>query len=331
MLGRLFALIFGMATIFLMICPGYVFRENIVDAWALDEGSVVDIHDVSGNGAVPSVISDRRMNVHSFAELAVPQGSVGIHWFEQNSYAVKDSQGTIIQIDPYFPHDRPADRFVHSEPPLDESQLPTHYVLLTHSHSDHTCSETLSRIHKSWPEARYVGPRESIEKILKQTEIDADHMAIIAAGGAVELKTMTAHAVYAKPPGGDPEAGIRPPDVTHLGYVVEAGEVRLYFSGDEINTFANLDDLVDPVADLHPDIGFITTHPTEGEFPFFDGSIKMAKRIGLKAVVPAHYACFVKRDYDPQEWAAQWGWTAQFPQGGPKPMIIPPNSHIIYP
>jgi L-ascorbate metabolism protein UlaG (beta-lactamase superfamily) len=264
------------------------------------------------------------MKVHPFAELTVPQGSVGIHWFEQNSYAVKDSHGTIIQIDPYFPHDRPADRFVHSEPPLDESQLPTHYVLLTHSHGDHTCSETLDRIRKGWPEARYVGPEESIKKILEQTGIDADHTIAIAAGGTVELNTMSAHAVYAKPPGGDPEAGIKPPDVTHLGYVVEAGEVRLYFSGDEINTFAKNDDLVNPVAALHPDIGFITTHPTEGEFPFFGGSVSMAQRIGLKTVVPAHYACFVKRDFDPREWAAQ------FPPDGPKPLIIPPNSHIIY-
>ena len=40
------------------------------------------------------------------------------HWFEQNGYAIKDSQGNIILIDPYFPHDRPADRFVHAEPPL---------------------------------------------------------------------------------------------------------------------------------------------------------------------------------------------------------------------
>jgi len=107
--------------------------------------------------------------------------------------------------------------------------------------------------------------------------------------------------------------------------VIEAGRIRLYFSGDEINTFANLDDLVKAVADLHPDIGFITLHPTEGEFPFVDGSIRMAQRIRLETVVPSHYSCFVKRDYDAQEWAAQ------FPSDGPKPLIIPHNSHIIYP
>jgi L-ascorbate metabolism protein UlaG (beta-lactamase superfamily) len=262
--------------------------------------------------------------MHPLAQLNVPQGSVGIHWFEQNSYAIKDSHGNIMQIDPYFPHDRPADRFVHTQPPLDESQLPTNFVLLTHSHSDHTCSETLARIHKSWPEARYVGPVESIKKILDQTDISADHTITISAGESVKLNTMTAYAVYAKPPDGDPRAGIRPPDVTHLGYIVEAGEIKLYFSGDEINTFAEIDELIKPIADLHPHIGFITMHPNEGEFPFIDGSIKMAKRIGLKTVVPAHYSCFVRRDYDPKKWADQ------FPAGIPKPLIIPPNSNIIY-
>lgn len=263
--------------------------------------------------------------MHPFVQLVVPNGSVGIHWFEQNSYAIKDSHSTIVQIDPYFPHDRPADVFIHSDPPLDESQLPTNYVLVTHSHSDHTCSETLSRIHKSWPGAKYVGPKESIKKISEETGIDADHTITVEAGGSVKLGTMIAYAVYAKPPEGDPKAGILPPDVTHLGYVIEAEDIRLYFSGDEINTFASRDDLINAVAGLHPDIGFLTTHPNEGEFPFFDGSVMMAQQIGLKTAVPAHYSCFVKRDFDPQKWASQ------FPPEGPKPLVIPPNSHIIYP
>ena len=63
--------------------------------------------------------------MHPLVDLDVPEGAVAIHWFEQSTFAVKDSHGTVVQIDPYFPHDRPADRFIHTEPPLDESQLPT--------------------------------------------------------------------------------------------------------------------------------------------------------------------------------------------------------------
>jgi len=104
--------------------------------------------------------------------LHIPKGSVGIHWFEQNSYAIKDSHGTIALIDPYFPHNRPSDVFVHTEPPLDESQLPTNYVLVTHAHGDHTCSETLSRISKNWSGAIYIGPKESGRQSLEETPIN---------------------------------------------------------------------------------------------------------------------------------------------------------------
>ena len=263
--------------------------------------------------------------MHPFAELAIPAGSVGIHWFEQNAYALKDSQGTIVQVDPYYPAERPAGRFIYSQPPLIESQLPTDYVLMTHAHGDHTNPETIARIHKSWPEAKYVGPKESIDQILKETDVDRDHTINIDAGESVSVGSINVHAFYSKPPAGDPEAGIGPPDVTHLGYVIEMERIKLYFTGDAINTLADLDELIAPIATLEPDIGFLTTHPTEGEFPFFEGSVLLARKLGLKTAVPSHYACFVRRTFDPQQWASL------FPAGGPKPLIIPRNSHIVYP
>ena len=156
------------------------------------------------------------------------------------------------------------------------------------------------------------------------TQIDAGSMITIYAGMGVTLGSMVAYALFAKPPYGDPAANIQPPDVVHLGYIVKAGAHTLYFSGDVIHTFADLDAVVLPVASFKPDIGFLTNHPSEGEFPFFAGSVKMAQRIGLKHAVPAHYQCFVKRNDDPQDWAAQ------FPADGPQPLIIPHNSHIVY-
>ena len=263
--------------------------------------------------------------MHPLVSLKVPEGTIAIHWFEQSTFAVKDSRGTIVQIDPYYPRERPADRFIHAEPPLDESQLPTDYVLLTHAHGDHTCPESINRIWQVSSSAKFIGPVESIEQLASETDVDASHTVTIQAGESVNLNGMTAYPVYAKPPAGDPAANIGPPDVTHLGYVLKADGVILYFSGDPINTFAAHDDLVNAIAAHHPDIGFLTNHPTEGAFPFFDGCVKMAQRIGLKHAVPAHRACFVTRDYDPGEWAAQ------FPADGPTPLIIERNSHVIYP
>jgi len=102
------------------------------------------------------------MTMHPFENVAVPTGAVGIHWFGQSSFALKDTAGTIIQVDPYFPRLRPAENYIHAESPLDEATLRTDYVLLTHNHSDHTCIESLQRIHHAFPSTRFVAPAESI-------------------------------------------------------------------------------------------------------------------------------------------------------------------------
>jgi len=262
--------------------------------------------------------------MHKLVDINVPKGAVAIHWFEQASFAVKDASGTIVFVDPYFPHDRPASTFLHATPPVNEAELPVAYVLLTHEHGDHTHPETVNRIRQSSPRARFVGPIESVNLIVRECAVDPANTVTIEAGRSVALGSMTAHAVYAKPPAGDAAANIAPPDVTHLGYVLKAGAVTLYFSGDLIHNFADHDALVQPVAAHRADLGFITCHPTEGEFPFFAGAVKIAQRTGLVNAAPAHYACFVARDYDPVAWAAE------FPAGGPEPLLIPRNSHIIY-
>lgn len=262
--------------------------------------------------------------MHPFESLTVPEGKTGIHWFGQNSFAVKERGGRLIQIDPYFPRNRPAEKYIHPDSPLDEAALPTDFVLLTHDHRDHTCIESIQRIHTAFPQARFIGPVESVHK-MKENGIPETVMTEISSGESVSSGTMTVHAVWSKPEGGDPVHGIDPPDVRHLGYVVDTGSARVYISGDCIHTFAEIDELLQPVIALKPDIGILTTHPTEGEFPFFEGSVKMAVRLGLKTVIPAHYECFVKRTYDPEAWAAR------FPENGPKPLIIPYNDSILYP
>jgi L-ascorbate metabolism protein UlaG (beta-lactamase superfamily) len=249
---------------------------------------------------------------------------VGIHWFGQSSYALKDAAGTIVVLDPHFPKRRPPDRFIRPRAPLEEADLRTDFVLLTHDHLDHTCAETLGRIAAAHPAARFVGPAASIEHV-QRSGIRADLTVRVEAGHSAALGTLEAHAVWAKPRSGAPEDGINPPDTTHLGYVVDAGGVRVYVSGDPINTFAEHDELIKPIRLLRPDIGLMTNHPSEGEFPFFEGSAKSAARIGLKTAVPAHYDCFVERTYDPRDWARH------VERAGVKPLIIDYDTAIVYP
>ena len=55
--------------------------------------------------------------MHPFESLVVREDAVGIHWFGQSTFGLKDAQGTIVQVDPYYPHERPADRFIHAAAP----------------------------------------------------------------------------------------------------------------------------------------------------------------------------------------------------------------------
>ena len=103
--------------------------------------------------------------MHPFESLVVREDAVGIHWFGQSTFGLKDAQGTIVQVDPYYPHERPADRFIHARPPLHEASLHTDFVLLTHDHGDHTCTESIARIAAAYPDVQIVGPAESIQRV----------------------------------------------------------------------------------------------------------------------------------------------------------------------
>ena len=99
--------------------------------------------------------------MHPFESLIVRESAVGIHWFGQSTFGLKDAQGTIVQVDPYYPHERPADRFIHARPPLHEASLHTDFVLLTHDHGDHTCVESIARIAAAYPDVQIVGRRRA--------------------------------------------------------------------------------------------------------------------------------------------------------------------------
>jgi L-ascorbate metabolism protein UlaG (beta-lactamase superfamily) len=241
-------------------------------------------------------------------DLKVPKGAVAVSWFGQNSYALKNATGSIILIDPYFPAERPGDKFIHPEPPVNERRLKADAVLLTHDHNDHTCMESIIRLLEANPELTIIGPPESIERI-EADGVTAQLWPVVP-GEQRSASSMQAYAAYSKLPG-------ETVDCLHLGYVIDTGGGRIYVSGDLQNDFADQKGLTEPIKALSPDIGLLTTHPDEGEFPYFAGSVLMAERIGLKVAIPSHYDCFVKRTFDP------YAWADSFPGRAPARIIIP--------
>ena len=37
--------------------------------------------------------------MHPFEDLVVAENTVGLHWFGQSSFGIKDAAGTIVQVD----------------------------------------------------------------------------------------------------------------------------------------------------------------------------------------------------------------------------------------
>ena len=262
--------------------------------------------------------------MHPFIDLKVPDGTVAIHWFEQSSFALKGAGDTIVLVDPYSPHDRPS-RFLHPEPPIDEAAWRADVVLLTHNHGDHTHTATLERLQRHSPQARYIGPAHSVVALGHETDIPAAQCAVVTAGETETHADVEVSAVFSKPPFGDPVAGIPPADTEHLGFVVDLGDVRVYVSGDPIYNFADNDALTSAVADLAPHIGLLTCHPSEGEFPFFDGCARLASKVGLAVAVPAHYECFRDRNYAPAAWQE-----ALANNDGPATHVIARQGHALF-
>ena len=261
------------------------------------------------------------MRKHPLVESELADGQIRLHWFGQSSFALKDCDGTIVQVDPYFPLWRPSSEFIHVKAPLDEATLPSDAILVTHDHRDHNCPESQQRFLQANSRTRFFGTRECVTR-LRDSRISPELSTAVTAGESFRVGSMTVTTVYAKPPEGDAEQEIDAPDVEHLGFVIEAGAQRVWFTGDPIHNLDRRKDLLDPIRGLQPTVAVLTTHPTEGEFPFFEGSWAAASYVGAGVAVPSHYDCFVKRTYDPREWAAG-------ARAGIKPLIIAYNTSVV--
>jgi len=244
----------------------------------------------------------------AIAAQSLQPGEIAIWWLGQNSFLLRDRKASLM-IDPYFSRPRPRPRYLHAEAPITAEEFGPDAVFCTHDHSDHTDPGYLLPLSQTWPDTSFFGPPESTARMI-EAGIPEVRVTSLDEGDIVEVDDASIEAVLSK------TEQVR--DVAHYGYVVDFGGARIYDTGDIMRGATREPSLMDPVRHSRPHVALITTSPTEEEFPDFEEAAALARAVGARVAIPAHYSCFADRTFDPAPFAALFD-----KKDGPRAVIIP--------
>lgn len=239
---------------------------------------------------------------------APSSSGVRMWWLGQAGFLFRSEEGGVL-IDPYlsdslaekyagslFPHNRLMDVPVA---PADLRGI-TH-VLLTHAHTDHLDSLTLSAVAKANPRAAFVVPRSAAATALKRG-VPPDRMITANAGENHRERELAIHAVPAAHETLKmDEAG----NHLFLGYVFTLGGVTFYHSGDTVP----FDDQKELLRDLSVDVALLpingrdahrSEHGVVGNLTV-DEAWEIASGIGASFLVCHHWGMFDFNTADPAE------------------------------
>jgi L-ascorbate 6-phosphate lactonase len=237
-----------------------------------------------------------RSPVERLQRARVPDGGVGLAWLGQAGFILR-SGSSIGLLDPFLaPHEGRA----YESGLAPEGARGVDLVLCTHEHVDHFDARSAPAIAEASPDAVFVVPAPIVDMVT-EAGIPADRVAGMQPGETLELAGVTIRAVPAM-------HGVTMEDaygfgealsgglVRFLGYVVDAGDVRLYHAGDTIHypgMEATLGALAVDLAMLP-----INGRDPEREARGIVGNLSereaawLAGAIGARAVVPMHYDLF---------------------------------------
>ena len=223
---------------------------------------------------------------------------VAVSWLGQAGFVVRAGE-TVALVDPFLSPYR-GRVYESSLAPAEATGIDL--VLITHEHIDHFDAEAAPAIAAASPGALFVVPTPIVDMV---TEVGVSPDRVIGAqpGDRLDLAGFAIHPVPARHGitmddaygfGEELSGGL----VRFLGYVVDAGGVRLYHAGDTIH-YAGMET---QLADMHIDLAML---PINGRDPQREsrnivGNLNereaawLAREIRADLLVPMHYDLFAR-------------------------------------
>ena len=225
-------------------------------------------------------------------------GGVAVSWLGQAGFVVRAGEA-IALVDPFLsPHRGRA--YESSLTPAEATGIDL--VLVTHEHIDHFDAEAAPAIAAASPGALFVVPTPIVDMVT-DVGVPPDRVVGAQPGDRLELAGFAIQPVPARHGvtmddaygfGEELSGGL----VRFLGYVVDAGGVRLYHAGDTIH-YAGMETRL---ADMHIDLAMlpINGRDPERESRNIVGNLNereagwLAREIRADLLVPMHYDLFAR-------------------------------------
>ena len=228
-------------------------------------------------------------------------GEVTLHWLGQAGFVIEFDRFRML-IDPYlsdslaekyqgtkFPHTR-----MMAAPILPDELDRLDLVLCTHRHTDHMDPGTLQPLARRFPQARFAVPAAVVDEAVKRSGVGIDRLIAVNAGDRAEVldrcfvsPIASAHETLDRDSNGN---------YPWLGYVIDAGGVRLYHSGDCI-PYPGLEEAVAAHA---PHVALLPVNGRDaqrsgngvpGNFTL-DEAVALARNGDARTMIAHHYGLF---------------------------------------
>lgn len=234
------------------------------------------------------------------------QPGVRLWWLGQSGFLVHYG-GRFALLDPYLsdsltrkyaatdkPHVRITERVI-------DPALLTGITLVTssHNHTDHLDAETLNPLRAANPGLKIVVPEANRAFAAERLGCEAAELAGMVDGQRLELPPFTLEALPAAHEAlGTDNLGRN----IYLGYVLTAGPVRVYHSGDTVlyEGLAERLRALAPAVALLPINGARPERRVAGNLSGNEAAL-LAREAGIGLVIPCHYGMFEFNTADPEE------------------------------